>query len=347
MPVDPQVRALLEQLAASGTPGLEQLSVTEARALMASLAPLAGPVEQVAAVEEIAVPGPDGPMAVRLYRPAGAVEGPDGAVEGPAGAVEGPAGAVEGPAGAVEGPAGAVGGPLPLLIWFHGGGWVLGDLESADGTARLLSNGAGVIVASVDYPLAPEHPYPAPHQACDAAARWLTENAPAIGADPGRISVGGDSAGGNLAAVTALLARERGGPPLRFQLLVYPCTDALMSYPSMVENAEGYFLTRAAMQWFYSHYLGAAQDAAKDPSVSPLHAEDTGALPPALIITAQFDPLRDEGEAYGRRLQEAGVPVTVSRYDGQIHGFFGLTMVLDGGKRAMRESCAALKRALS
>jgi acetyl esterase len=315
MPVDPQVRTLLEQLAASGTPGLEQLSVTEARELMASLAPLTGPVEEVAAVEDITVPGPHGPMAVRLYRPTGA--------------------------------AGAVEEPPPLLIWFHGGGWVLGDLASADGTARLLSNGAGVMVASVDYPLAPEHPYPAPHQACYAAARWLSENAPAIGADPGRIAVGGDSAGGNLAAVTALLARDRGGPPLRSQLLIYPCTDALMSYPSMVENAEGYFLTRAAMQWFYSHYLGAAQDAAKDPSVSPLYADDLAGLPPALIITAQFDPLRDEGEAYGRRLQEAGVPVTVSRYDGQIHGFFGLTMVLDGGKQAMHESCAALNRALS
>jgi len=311
MPLDPQVSTLLEQLAASGTPSLEQLSVPEARSLLARLAPLAGPVEEVAGVEDITVPGPGGPIPVRLYRPAGPVDGPP-----------------------------------PLLVWLHGGGWVLGDLATADGTARLLSNGSGAVVASVDYPLAPEHPYPALHEACYAAVRWLAEHASAIGADPGRVAVGGDSAGGNLAAVVSLLARDLGGPDLAFQLLVYPCTDALMSHPSMVENAEGFFLTRSAMRWFYGHYLGSAQDAAKEPTVSPLYADDLSGLPPALIITAEFDPLRDEGEAYGRRLQEAGIPTAVSRYDGQIHGFLGLTMALDGGKRAMREACVALRSAL-
>jgi acetyl esterase len=310
MPLDPQTRVLIDQMAASGLPGLDQMGVDEARAVMRNLAPLAGPVGDDPTVEDITVPGPSASIPVRVYRPRGAGSG------------------------------------APLLIWLHGGGWVLGDLASADGTARLLSTGAGVVVASVDYPLAPEHPYPAPSEGCHAAARWLAEHAAELGADPGRVAIGGDSAGGNLAAVVALLARDGGGPDLAFQLLVYPCTDALMSFPSMEENAEGYFLTRAAMQWFYGHYLGAAQDVAKEPTVSPLYAEDLAALPPALVITAEFDPLRDEGEAYGRRLQEAGVPTTVSRYDGQIHGFFGLTMVLDAGKRAVREACVALANAL-
>lgn len=310
MPLDPQARTLIDQLAASGQPALDQISVAEARALLRNLAPLAGPAGDDPVVEDSTVPGPSGPIPVRLYRPRAAGPG------------------------------------APLLIWLHGGGWVIGDLESADGTARLLSTGAGVVVASVDYPLAPEDPYPAGPEGCYAATRWLAEHAAELGADPGRVAIGGDSAGGNLAAVVALLARDRGGPDLKFQLLVYPCTDALMGHASMEENAEGYFLTRSAMQWFYGHYLGASQDVAKEPTVSPLYAEDLTALPPALVITAEFDPLRDEGEAYGRRLQEAGVPATVSRYEGQIHGFFGLTMVLDGGKRALREACVALENAL-
>ncbi len=215
-------------------------------------------------------------------------------------------------------------GPLPLLVWFHGGGWVIGDLTSADPTARDLCVQSGALVASVDYPLAPEHPFPAPPEACFEVTRWLAGHAADLGADPRRLAVGGDSAGANLAAVTAVVARDRGGPDLAFQLLVYPVTDCLGSYPSVKDNGEGYLLTNSAMIWFGQHYLPEGTDP-KDPLASPIYTSDLADLPSALVITAEFDPLRDEGEAYGKRLEQAGVPVTTSRYDGMVHGFFSMT----------------------
>ena len=237
-------------------------------------------------------------------------------------------------------------GPLPLLVWFHGGGWVIGDLTSADPTARDLCVQSGALVASVDYPLAPEHPFPAPPEACFEVTRWLAGHAADLGADPRRLAVGGDSAGANLAAVTAVVARDRGGPDLAFQLLVYPVTDCLGSYPSVKVNGEGYLLTNSAMIWFGQHYLPEGTDP-KDPLASPIYTSDLADLPSALVITAEFDPLRDEGEAYGKRLEQAGVPVTTSRYDGMVHGFFSMTGVLDAGRHAMAEAAAAVQLALA
>jgi acetyl esterase len=309
MPVDPQVQVLLDQAIAAGRPTLGEQSVAEARALMREAIELKGEGAAVARVENRVVPGPAGDIPVRIYWPEGE-------------------------------------GPFPVLVWFHGGGWVLGDLDTADNTCRDLTVGAGVIVVSVDYRLAPEHPFPAGVEDTYTAACWAVDNAVALGGDPERVAVGGDSAGGNLAAVTALQATRAGHPSLRYQLLVYPCIDGTMSQPSYVENAVGYQLTADAMAWFYAQYLCDCDP--EHPFVSPICAppDDLAALPPALVITAEYDPLRDEGEAYAARLEQAGVTVRASRYDGQIHGFFGLAEFLDGGRAAVDEAAAALRAAL-
>jgi acetyl esterase len=308
MPLDPQAKQLLDQMASMGTPPLQAMSVPEARAFMDSLAALGGDVEAVAHVDDRTVPGPAGDIPGRLYRP-----GSDG--------------------------------PLPLLVYFHGGGWVIGGLESYDRLCRSLANAAGCAILAVDYRLAPEHKFPAAVDDCYAATSWAVAQAAALGADGTRAAIGGDSAGGTLTAVVAQLARDRSGPGLRFQLLIYPATDVAYDTPSYRENATGYFLELDAMRWFYDHYLRNDADRA-DPRASPLRAADLHGLPPALVITAEFDPLRDEGEAYAARLREAGVPVTLTRYDGMIHGFFGLAPLLDQGKQAVAEAAAALRGAL-
>ncbi len=308
MPLDPQAKLLLDQMASMGTPPLQAMSVPEARAFIDSMRAFTGDVEPVAHVEDLTIPGPAGAISARLYRPAAS-------------------------------------GPLPLLVYFHGGGWVIGGLESHDGLCRTLANAAGCAVLAIDYRLAPEHKFPAAVDDCYAAAAWAVANAATLGADPTRVAVGGDSAGGNLTAVVTQLARDRKGPPLRFQLLIYPATDAGYDTPSYHENATGYFLELEGMRWFYDHYLGGDADRA-DPRASPLRATDLRGLPPALVITAEFDPLRDEGEAYAARLRDADVPVTLTRYDGMIHGFFGMGPLLDQGKRAVAEAAAALRAAL-
>jgi acetyl esterase len=264
-----------------------------------------------ALVEDRRVPGPAGDIPVRVYRPLDA--------------------------GSTT---------LPVLVWFHGGGWVIGSVHESDADCRRLAVDGKLTVVSVEYRLAPEHPFPAAPDDCYAVVAWVAAHAGELHVDPSRLAVGGDSAGGNLAAVVSLIARDRRGPAIAFQLLVYPVTDiASMETPSHHENAEGYFLTRHSMLWFRDHYTPDRSTRA-DPHVSPLHAPDLTDLPPALVITAEFDPLRDEGEAYADRLLAAKVPVTKTRYDGQIHGFFSMNAFLEGGSRAFREAVGALRAAI-
>ena len=310
MALDPQVKTVLDQMASLNGPPIQELGVTEARALLESLAAIGGPPAEVASVEDRTFSGPAGDVPVRIYRPT------DDA------------------------------GPQPVLVWFHGGGWVLGSIEGSDLTCRNLAAQSGVVIVSVGYRLAPEHPYPSGLDDCYAALVWVTATAGDLGVDPDRVAVGGDSAGGNLAAVVALAARDRGGPAVRFQLLVYPVTDALMSHPSVRDNGQGYMLTDDSMKWFIELYLGERGDP-KDPLVSPVYADDLSGVPPALVITAEYDPLRDEGEAYGTRLQQDRVAAKVSRYDGMIHGFFSMGAIVDAGRRATAEAADALRGALT
>jgi acetyl esterase len=307
MPLDPQARAYLDQQAALNLPPLSQMTPALVRKGIEMQMALITEREPVAHVEDRTIPGPAGEIPVRIYRPAGE-------------------------------------GPFPVLVFFHGGGWVICNLETHDGLCRRLANATGCVVVSVDYRLAPEHKFPAAPEDCYAATRWVAEHAAEIKADSARIAVGGDSAGGNLAAVVTLMARERGGPPLVFQLLIYPATDFEARTPSLQENATGYGLSLDDMRWFASHYLNSAEER-KHPLASPMQAEDLSGLPPALVITAEYDPLRDEGELYGARLREAGVPVTVSRYDGMIHGFLSAPEPFEQTKQAIAECVQALKQA--
>ncbi len=307
MPLDPQAQMVLDQLTLLGGKETYEQTPQEARDAMRAMIGLLGEGEPVVAVENRRIPGPGGEIALRIYTPRGTA-------------------------------------PFPLLVFFHGGGWVIGDIDTHDGMCRSLANGAGCVVVSVDYRLAPEHPFPAAPEDCYAATQWVAQNAASLQGDASRIAVGGDSAGGNLAAVVCLMARDRGGPKLDFQLLIYPATDLRMQSPSIDENAEGYMLTKRNMLWYRGHYL--ARDADKlNPLASPLLAKNLSGLPPTLIITAEYDPLRDEGEQYAARLTAAGVPVTVSRYSGMIHGFLSMAEILDQGKVALAQSCQALRTA--
>ncbi|HVO27892.1 MAG TPA: alpha/beta hydrolase [Candidatus Margulisiibacteriota bacterium] len=309
MPLDPQVQGLLDVFKSLGRLPLNELSPPDARVAAQALGSLFGPPAAVATVENRTIPGPAGTLPVRIYTPAGS-------------------------------------GPFPALVFFHGGGWVIGDLETVDGTCRALANGAGCVVVSVDYRLAPEHKFPAAPEDTYAATKWVAANAASINADPARIAVGGDSAGGNLTAVTAQMARDRGGPRLVFQLLVYPVIDGACDTISYRDNGDGYLLTKDMMQWFWNHYVGEAGDRF-NPMASPLRAHSLKGLPPALVQTAEFDPLRDEGEVYAARLSEAGVAVQLTRYNGMIHGFFGMASVIDRAKTAIDEAAAALRAAFA
>jgi acetyl esterase len=308
MPLDPQARALLDQLDALGAPPMSELTPEEARAAMGRLAALSGPPEEPVPTDDRAIPGPGGDIPVRVYRPESET-------------------------------------PLPVVVYFHGGGFVIGDISTHDTTCQRLAAGVPAVVVSVDYRLAPEHRFPAAVEDCDAATAWVAAHAAELGGDPARLAVAGDSAGGNLAAVVARHARDAGGPAIAFQLLVYPATDMTGSLPSHTENGKGYLLTSDTMAWFLDNYL--AGENVSDPDASPLFAGDLGGLPPALVVTAEFDPLRDEGEAYAERLRQAGVKATTSRYDGMIHAFYGLDPIFDAAKRATAETVAALRDALA
>ena len=229
---------------------------------------------------------------------------------------------------------------LPCIVFFHGGGWVIGDLETHDSACRMLAEETGQVVIAVDYRLAPEYPYPAPMQDSYEAFCWIHAHSSDLNIDNQKLSVAGDSAGGNLAAVICLRARDESGPAISHQLLIYPVTDAAMDTVSYRDNGEGYMLSEATMVWFFDHY--AAQDVRQDHLVSPLLAKDLSGLPPATIITAEFDPLRDEGEAYAKRLTEAGVSTELKRFDGQIHGFFTMTDVMPEARQAARLAASQL-----
>jgi acetyl esterase len=307
MPLDPAAKLIIDQLNSSGAPPLNSLSVSEARAAATALFSLHGEPPPMARVQDRRIPGPEAAIPVRIYAPSADVT-------------------------------------LPMLVYYHGGGWVLGDLESHDATCRTLAAAAGCLVVAVDYRLAPEHKFPAAAEDAYAAARWAAEHAAGIDGDPTRLAVAGDSAGGNLAAVVSLMARDRGAPALRYQVLIYPVTGAPGKAGSYAENGNGYLLTADMMQWFWQHYVRTAADE-DNPYAAPLRAPDLRRLPPALILTAEFDPLRDDGEAYAERLRGAGVPVTLRRYDGMIHGFFGMRAVLPQAGAAAQEIGAALRAA--
>lgn len=300
MALDPLIAALLE--ATKDQPSVEEMPVAEARESMeARVAPLNALAPEVAEVADRTIDGPDGALRLRLYRPEGV-------------------------------------GPFPVVVYIHGGGWVLCSLETHDNVCRHLCVGAGALVVSVDYRLSPEHRFPAALDDSIAALRWVAAHIGRFDGDPARLAIAGDSAGGNLAAAVALRSRDEGGPSLVGQLLVYPVTDypsdAMASY---AENGEGYGLTRASMEHYWTQYLG--DTPADTPYAAPLRMPDLGGLPPAFVITAEYDVLRDEGEAYAGKLQAAGVPVEVTRYDGVNHGFFSLAGMIDGGTEAMRDAC--------
>jgi acetyl esterase len=305
MALDPQVKAILDQMAS--LPAFETMSVPDARKQTIERT-AAGklPTLPVASVVNRVIPGPAGDLPVRIYTPNGA-------------------------------------GPFPLMVFFHGSGFVVCNLDTHDGSCRNLCSAGGCVVVSVDYRLAPEDKFPAGPDDCYAATKWAAAHARELNADGPRIVIAGDSAGGNLVAVTALMVRDKGGPALRGQLMIYPVTDYYKpGHPSYIDNAEGYGLTAAGMRWFWGHYLNNEAEA-NNPYVSPLRADNLRGLPPALIITAEYDVLRDEGERYGKRLTEAGVPTKVTRYDGMHHGFFQMYGIVDKAKKALEEAVTWLK----
>ena len=289
MAIDPQMRSVIERINSSGSPPFYTVGATEARRLYKEArAFLSPPVPEVGAVRDLAASGPAGPIALRLYRGLGTVADAS----------------------------------LPLLVYFHGGGWTIGDLDTHDNVCRTLANNARCAVIAVDYRMGPEHKFPAAVDDCIAATRWVAGQAAALGVDAERIAVGGDSAGGNLATVVAITLRDADGPPLVFQALVYPATDQRMDTASHARLGDGYLLTRNNMLWFRDNYLAPADY--DDWRASPIRAADLARLPPAHIITAGFDPLLDEGRAYSDRLVAAGVPVLYECFEGMAHGF--LTM---------------------
>jgi acetyl esterase len=300
----PEVRALLEMMDAQGAPPLETQDPVEARRdRVEGMKMLGGEPDALGRVEDLSIPGPGGDIPLRLY-------------------------------------ATGHGGLRPALVYFHGGGFVFGNIETHDAVCRAIAKESDAVVMSVDYRLAPEHKFPAAVDDSLAATVWVAANAERLGIDARSIAVGGDSAGGNLATVVAMRCRDVGGPALAAQVLIYPVTDSSsFDTASHRDFGDSYFLTSAAMDWFTGHYL-ASPDQKRHPEVSPLLATNLSGLPPALVITAEFDPLRDEGEAYAQRLQQAGVPVTVSRYPGMIHGFVSMRGVLSGGRQAIQEAAA-------
>ncbi|MFZ9482336.1 MAG: alpha/beta hydrolase [Ilumatobacteraceae bacterium] len=304
MPLDPTAQVILQGLAAAGGPPLHEQTPAEARAAFAALASMGGPGADVASAVDREIAG----VPCLVVTPLG-----DNSSR-------------------------------PVMVWIHGGGWVIGTARESEATARNLSALADCVVVSVDYRLAPEHPAPAAVDDCAAVVDWVLQNADELGGDAGAVAVGGDSAGGNLAALMAL----RFGHRLAFQALVYPVADLSLSHPSIEENAEGYLLTKAGMEWFVEHYLQGHIDP-RDAAVSPLYAttDELATAAPAYVVTAEFDPLRDEGEAYAAALTAAGVAVTAERFDGLIHAFYGMTSVFPQAVAAQQRTAELFRAALT
>ncbi|MBS4192812.1 alpha/beta hydrolase [Bacillus sp. FJAT-49705] len=293
--LDPQAKTFLNLLGEREP--TSTMTPEQNRVRAAELRKLAGPGEPVAKVEEFFIPVKNGEIKVRVYTPEGE-------------------------------------GLFPIFIYLHGGGWVFGDLDTADSPCRSLTNQAECIVVSVDYRLSPEYKFPTPLEDCYAAATWVAAHAREWNGDPTRIAIGGDSAGGNLAATVSLMAKNQDGPTFIAQVLIYPVTDLSFSTSSYETNGEGYFLTRDSMEWFTSQYLNEEEDKFNF-YAAPLQAKDLSQLPPAFVITAEYDPLCDEGLAYADRLRQAGVQVEYICYEGMIHGFFWMAGIMDKGKMAI------------
>jgi acetyl esterase len=312
MPLDPAAKNLLDLLVAAGRPKVWQVTPTEAREGISALAEAADAKDvPIGHIENGTLPGPAAALPYRSYTPI------DAAPE-----------------------------PLPALVYFHGGGFVIGNLDTHDGLCRQLANASGCSVISIDYRLAPEHKFPAAVEDAYAAARWVAEHARELGIDPGRIAIGGDSAGANLAAVVCQLAKQRGGPKLALQLLLYPATESGVDTPSRVALAEGYLLEKKSIEWFFQQYVEPGTDPI-DPRLSPLLAPDLSGLPPAHIHTAEFDPLVDEGKAYADKLAAAGVEVAYTCHTGMIHHFFCLAGAIPYARTAIANAGAAIKQALA
>ena len=305
MPLDPIIQAIVDQTKAAGpTPSMAEGSLQDARDGYAMLRAVGGEEPALASVTDRTVPGPGGDVPIRVYTPEGD-------------------------------------GPLPVVVFFHGGGWTIGSIETHDPVTRRMAFEANAIVVSVDYRLAPEHPFPAAVEDSLAAFAWVAKNAAEIGGDASRLAVAGDSAGGNLAAVAAIYARDE-GIPLALQVLIYPSVDQRAEgWPSYVENAEGPFLTDETMRWFKENYKADPLDW----RASPILTEDLSNLAPALVITGQFDPLRDEGKAYADALQEAGNQVTYRNYETMPHVFMQMWGILPTAKECMTEIAETLTKA--
>ncbi len=314
MTIHPDAAKVVELIIASGRPPYPTIGHVAAREIfVASRAILQPDPSPVGEVRDLAATGPAGQIPLRLYRG----QGTDATK------------------------------PQPTLVYYHGGGWVLGNLDSHDGVCRDIANAADCTVISVDYRLAPEAKFPAAADDAIAAAQWIHDNAADLGVDRTRLAVGGDSAGGNLGAVVALHARDNSGPQLKLQVLIYPSADMSSVYPSYEEFAEQLPLTRTTMDWFVDLYLTSREKDAKDWRASPLHAKSLAGLPPAFIITAAMDPLRDEGEELARALMKAGVPVEVKRFDGQIHGFLTMGRIIKDAQTAVADIATELRKAFA
>jgi acetyl esterase len=312
MPLDPMVKGFLDQMAAAARPKMWEIEPAVAREMFNAMMQLVGPQNvPIGKSENLTMPGPGGEIRLRNYTPVGAKAG-----------------------------------ALPTLVFYHGGGGVIGNLETHDGLCRMLANDAGVRVIAVDYRLAPENKYPAAVDDAIAAVEWIEKHAVELGVDVNRVAVGGDSAGGLLAAVVAQQAKLKGAPKVSFQLLMFPVTQVNAKTGSMHENAEGYFLELATLEWFYDHYGVTSAIDKTDPRMSPLLAKDVSGLPPAYVVTAEYDPLRDDGAQYAEKLRAAGVKVEHVDYAGLVHDFVYFQAFLPQAGAAMKAAAAALKSAL-